>query len=143
MVYIGIDPGKKGGYAAIKDGVAETHLWDNEAFIEWLKQIDDQCIVCLEHVHAFPGDTGKSSFNFGKSAGFIEGVLSALGKPYQLVDPRRWKNSFALDSDKAKSIEVCKHLFPGVSLLPNERCKVSSDGMAEALLMAEYARRNL
>jgi crossover junction endodeoxyribonuclease RuvC len=84
-----------------------------------------------------------SSFNFGKSAGFIEGVLCALGIPYQLITPQRWKKEFTLNSDKQKSIDVCERLFPNVDLLPTPRCKVKSDGMAEALLMAEYARRNL
>ena len=35
MTYVGIDPGKSGGYAAIIDGVAETHFWDDLKFIEW------------------------------------------------------------------------------------------------------------
>jgi hypothetical protein len=30
-----------------------------------------------------------------------------------------------------------------VSLLPTERCKKDNDGMAEALLLAEYARRKM
>lgn len=42
-----------------------------------------------------------------------------------------------------KSFEVCRKLFPDVSLLPTSRCKKSHDGMAEALLMAEYARRRM
>jgi hypothetical protein len=38
-------------------------------------------------------------------------------------------------------VDVCKRLFPGVNLLPTERCRKESDGMAEATLLAEYARR--
>lgn len=150
MVYIGIDPGKTGGYAAIIDNVPETHIWDNEKFIEWLKDKKEYpAVICLEAVHAFPDDNKNgyrgvtSTFNFGKSAGFIEGVIQAIGIPYQRVDPRTWKKEFALDSDKQKSIDTCKHLFPGVSLLPSERARKDSDGMAEALLMAEYARRHM
>ena len=37
----------------------------------------------------------------------------------------------------------CPWLFPDVSLLATPRCKKPHDGMAEALLMAEYARRKL
>lgn len=80
-------------------------------------------------------------FNFGKSAGFIEGVLQAYGIPYQLITPQKWKKEFSLGHSKEDSITVCKRLFPSVKLLPTDRCKKESDGMAEALLMAEYARR--
>ena len=38
---------------------------------------------------------------------------------------------------------VCRQLFPEADLHPTERSRVDSDGMAEALLMAEFARRKL
>lgn len=91
-----------------------------------------------------PGQGVTSMFNFGKSAGYIEGVLTALGIPYQLVMPKRWKAEFTLcGKDKQASIETCKRLFPDVSLRASERCRKDSDGMAEALLMAEFARRKM
>ena len=58
--------------------------------------------------------------------------------------PKRWKAEFILNGkDKAASVETCRRLFPGVALRPSERCRKDSDGMAEALLMAEYARRRM
>lgn len=150
MVSIGIDVGKKGGYAIIYDeDDYETHVWDDQEFIETMWEIaqttsaKERIVVCVEKVGSMPHQGVTSSFNFGKSAGFIEGVLSALGLPYQLIPPQRWKKEFTLNSEKQKSIEVCERLFPKANLLPTERCRVKSDGMAEALLMAEYARRNL
>ena len=83
-------------------------------------------------------------FNFGKSAGYIEGVLSALGIPYQLVPPNKWKKEFSLiGKDKQASIETCRKLFPELDLKRTERCRTDSDGKAEATLLAEYARRNM
>jgi hypothetical protein len=38
---------------------------------------------------------------------------------------------------------VCEKLFPGVDLRATERSRKPSDGLAEALLMAEYARRRM
>ena len=87
------------------------------------------------------GQGVTSMFNFGKSAGFIEGVLRAYNIPFQLVPPKTWKKEFSLGSDKAQSIEVCKRLFPKVNLLRTDKCRKEHDGMAEALLMAEYGRR--
>lgn len=150
MIYIGIDPGKKGGYALVCDGDVDTHPWDDEGFVIWLIGVkavaeanDEHILAAVEKVGAMPGNGSVSMFNFGKSAGYIEGVLTALGIPYQLVPPRRWKAAFSLTNDKGRSIEVCKKLFPGVDLKRTERCKVDSDGKAEALLIAEWGRRNL
>ena len=67
--------------------------------------------------------------------------LAALEIPCQLVTPRTWKGEFGLNGSKDRSIEVCKRLFPGVYLLPSSKCRKESDGMAEAILIAEYARR--
>lgn len=39
--------------------------------------------------------------------------------------------------------KVLEKHWPGVPLRRTDRCKKDHDGMAEALLMAEYARRHL
>lgn len=151
MIYIGIDPGHKGGYAIISDeGEVKVAPWDDSQFVMCMRGISAYAhennvlmIAALEKVGAMPGQGTVSMFNFGKSAGFIEGVLTAFGIPYQLVTPVRWKREFGLNSDKAKSIEVCKRLFPGVDLIPTERSRKESDGMAESLLLSLYAQRCL
>lgn len=145
MIYIGIDVGKKGGFAAIGENFGIlAHTWDNDRFVSVMKMVaeKDDCIACVEQVHAMPNQGTVSMFNFGKSAGFIEGVLSANKIPYQLVPPKKWKKEYGLGNDKSQSIEVCNKLFPHISLLPTAKCTKDSDGMAEALLMAEYARRH-
>ena len=96
----------------------------------------------VEKVGAMPGQGVTSMFHFGKSAGFIEGVLNAFRIPFSLVTPQKWKKEFGLHSDKQESINVCKELFPQANLLPTSRCRKDSDGMAEALLIAEFGRRN-
>ena len=150
-ISIGIDPGKSGGVSVIWDkGGVSSVPYDDIEFIELIQSIDIYSssenipiVCCVEKVGAMPGQGVTSMFTFGKSAGFIEGVLQALGIPYQLIPPRKWKKEYSLNSDKQKSIEVCKKLFPGVSLRRTDRCTTDHDGMAESLLMAEYARRNL
>jgi crossover junction endodeoxyribonuclease RuvC len=100
-------------------------------------------VAAVEKVGAMPGQGVTSMFNFGKSAGFIEGVLTALGIPYQLVPPNKWKKEFSLiGQDKQASIVTCRKLFPELDLKRTERCRTDSDGKAEATLLAEYARRH-
>ena len=144
MIYIGVDPGKKGSFGAIEEVGIYVKPWDNVFFIEYCRDIyraGEKAMACVEKVGAMPGQGVTSMFSFGKSAGFIEGVLQAYNIPYQLVPPQTWKREFSLGHSKEDSITVCKRLFPSVKLLPTDRCKKESDGMAEALLMAEYARR--
>jgi hypothetical protein len=37
---------------------------------------------------------------------------------------------------------MCENLFPGVQLV-RKGCRTAHDGMAEAILMAEYGRRTI
>lgn len=146
-VRIGIDPGKKGGYAVLIDGkVWKAEVWDDAEFVDTMRQVSQMRTVAraaVEKVGAVRGNGVTSMFSFGKSAGYIEGVLAAFDIPYQLIPPSVWKREFSLSSDKALSIKVCKRLFPDVNLLPTERCRKESDGVGESVLLAEYARRKL
>ena len=144
MIYIGVDPGKNGGIAIIdSDGVIAFPFSEERLLIE-LDGIaqEYECICYLEHVHAMPKQGVSSTFNFGMNFGFIQGVLKAYNIPYELVTPQKWKKEFSCTSDKNTSIEVCKRLFPGVNLKATDRCRKDHDGIAEALLIAEYGRRH-
>lgn len=145
--YIGIDPGKSGAMAIIHAlGNVEVIPFDAVEYSLALARVHGGAYpvtCCVEKVGAMPGQGVVSMFNFGHNLGVIEGLLRGYGIPYQLVPPQTWKKEFSLSSDKAKSIEVCQKLFPNVRLLATERSRKPNDGMAEALLMAEYARRKL
>ena len=43
---------------------------------------------------------------------------------------------------KATSLLAVQRLFPNIDLRASERCKIPHDGIVDALLMAEYCRRN-
>ncbi len=150
MIYLGIDPGKKGGFTTIQKTAKGTEQvlvcpWDDILFSDtanWLRGYEGTLFAVVEKVHSMPQQGVKSTFNFGQSYGFIKGVLTALGIPYQEIPPQEWKKEFGLiGKDKKESIRVCKQLFPNVSLLPTPKSRVDSDGMAESLLIAEFARR--
>lgn len=149
MIYIGIDPGETGGFAVIMVDGGQTDIavgaMEDGCFVRTMQAVADDKLMdkfaIVEQVNSRPKQGAPGMFKFAKNAGHIEGVLEALRIPYQLVVPRKWKAEFGLNSDKAKSCEVCKRLFPNVNLRRTERCKKDHDGMAEALLMAEYARR--
>ena len=148
-MYIGIDPGKNGGIAAIEADGNEIKSYKTVAYDEFkliatvyiLKP--ERTRVVVERVGAMPGQGVTSTFNFGKNFGFILGVLESFHFPYELVTPQKWKREFGVTADKNTSIEVCKRLFPDVNLKRTERCTKDHDGMAEALLLAEFCRRHM
>ena len=144
MIYIGIDPGKTGALAVIDRNQAILFPFSEGEYVNVLKTLPPQISrACLEHVTAMPKQGVTSMFNFGQNFGYIKGLLEAFSIPYELVRPQKWKKEFSITGDKNSSIEVCKRLFPGVSLLKTDRCRKDDNNMAEALLMTEYARRRL
>lgn len=150
QIFLGIDPGKSGGVSLIKivESEISAESYPMEA-IEFPRLIADliedertyAIIACIEKVSARPGQGVTSMFHFGEGYGYIRGVLEANFVPYQLVPPQKWKKEFSLGADKEDSIKACKRLFPNVSLRRTPKCSKDHDGMAESLLMAEYARR--
>lgn len=143
MIYIGIDPGKNGGIAFIQDKDTLIYPYSDDTLLLRFQDLNyEKCVCYLEQVHAMPKQGVSSTFNFGMNYGFIQGVLKAYNIPFELVPPQKWKKEFSCTSDKNTSIEVCKRLFPGVNLKATERSKKDHDGMAEALLIAEYGRRH-
>lgn len=148
MIYIGIDPGKSGALAIIDEAGITVEPFDEVIYRDRLGligeriEIGERAVCALEKVGARPMQGVSSTFEFGRNAGFIEGLLVANEIPYALVTPQRWKKEFALlKRDKDASIAEARRLFPSVSLLPTERSRKDNDGMAEALLIAEWARR--
>jgi hypothetical protein len=144
MTCIGIDPGQSGAIAIIaNDGSVNLAHYDKSLYIDSLMaaMLDAKVMCVVEHVGAMPGQGVSSTFKFGVNFGWIQGALDTIGVPYELVRPQKWKKMFSCTSDKNTSIAVAKRLFPHVSLKRTPRCVKDDDGLAEALLMAEYARR--
>ena len=146
MIYIGIDPGAKGAMALLDDNARLPKIipFDKEEYIDRLRLIfyeEAECICCIESVHALPRQGVTSTWNFGVSYGWLLGMLDTLCIPYQPITPQKWKKEFGLNSDKAKSVEVCKQLFPGIKLLRTDRSRKEDDNIAEAVLLSLYAKR--
>ncbi len=76
---------------------------------------------------------------FMEQYGLIRGILIGLGVPYEDCHPATWKASiFHGASDKTDARVLAASLFPDVA---QRFERVKDDGLAEATLIAEYARR--
>lgn len=148
-VFIGIDPGKDGAMAVITDRGVHVYPFDKPSYIKAMANVraetlDSGSVKCvLEHVGAMPGQGSVSMFHFGENFGWIQGMLDSYAVSYELVRPQKWKKEFSCTSDKNTAIAVATRLFPHVDLRRTPKCKGPHDGICEALLMAEYARRKL
>ena len=94
--------------------------------------------VVVALVFAFQrGCSGVSStFKFGRAVGAIDAVCEAFRSPVHYVTPQKWKKLLGLDSDKHKSLELARSLWPNAPL-----SRKRDNNRAEALLLAEYLRR--
>lgn len=148
LKFVGIDPGKSGAIAIIdEDGIEELENYDlylyRKILIEKIVHLSkSQYSVYVENVHAMPGQGVTSMFHFGENFGKILGLLVGLGIEYQLVFPAQWKKSMGVTSDKQTSIDKACELYFEPPLLRTPRSKVPDNNRAEALLIAEYARRS-
>lgn len=110
-------------------------------------------LAVIEHAQALPRQSAVAGFRQGATWGATRMALSALGIRHEVARPQDWRRGVGLSSAgsgtkgavqrqrKADSIALAQRLFPGVDLRASERCRVPHDGKAEALLLAEYARR--
>lgn len=137
-IHIGIDPGKSGAIAVIENGVAVDHIKCSETdhdlshFLRNYSQGD--CHATIEKVSAMPRQGVASTFKFGRSFGFLEGLLVAHLIPYELVTPQKWQTFMKCRSggDKNMTKAASQRLWPDIKM---------THAIADAYLIAEYGRR--
>jgi crossover junction endodeoxyribonuclease RuvC len=164
--YVGVDPGKTGCMAVIRSEELFEKIqsplivfWDAEDLSlrivsENLQLWQGNIFVLLEKPQVMPkrkqwvggelvekevGQGAVGMLHYGIGYGKYLGMLEALKIPYGEIHPMSWKKEFMLiKQPKERSIEVARQLFPSAA----ERLTRKKDhGRAEALLIAEYARR--
>ena len=162
MIFIGIDPGLDGAVGAmsvvnekivaavadsapivtVKVGKREKREPNAAGMARLLSGISEGagkygCRAVLEKVGPHPKEGVSAVASLARGYGMWEGILAALGIPYQLVTPQAWKKSMGLiGKAKDDSRIMAQRMFPDVEL-PLKK----DHGRAEALLLAEYLRR--
>lgn len=144
IVMIGIDPGVTGAVGCLCESAPEPLIWDMPAnprdLYERLSGFNSNVAlqVVVEQAQAMPRQGVSSTFKTGYGYGVIIGVLAATGIPYRTVTPAVWKRAMGLQGkDKEASRALARSLWPTAPL-----GRVKDHGRAEALLLAEFGRRN-
>lgn len=160
--YIGIDPGVKGYIAVITEGepgnmefcsIADNDYRSISQFLKGVKKASgENCVCCMESVHAIFGSSAKATFSFGEVFGVLQGILVALGIPYHLVPPKTWQKEIWITEDKEykagkaidnkrTSVNAARRIFPDVDFRRTSKCKNLDDNKCDATLICEYGKR--
>lgn len=152
MIICAIDPGLSGAIAWISsEGDALIHIDDmpvievngkkkvNAAALAKLLKDRWADLVVVEAVSAMPGNGGVSMFNFGYSAGILEGVCAALGCPLKMVRPATWKKQAGVPADKGACRMMAQRYWPGA----NYFTRVKDEGRADAALLARWGAHHV
>ena len=149
MSILAIDPGVTGAVCMISGDIVSVFDLPVMTMPTGKKQINPYELTALiqelapdraviEKVGAMPGQGVVSMFNFGKSAGIIEGVCAGLFIPVSFVTPQKWKKHHGLigkDKDYARTYAIQTRPELAVQL------KRKKDiGRADAYLMAKHAK---
>lgn len=175
--FIGIDPGLGGAVTAIsgvespkiqifdtptcdkilkgkkkKKGKYQTKDDYNKiAMAEILKPfVGKDIVVCLEQVHAMPGQGSVSMFGFGRGTGIWEGIVAAYGFKLELVTPTEWKKEYGdtlLAQKPPKSPKIDDATFNKMTLAQKAQLAIEQKELAklkrEAKEAAKTAAREL
>lgn len=161
--YIGIDIGKHGAIAIInKDGSIVTHampLLSGDVDIQGLIHIllrytPANTHVVFEKLGVIFGSSKQTAFSMGYQSGVVETACVAYALPYTKVRAVDWQKQMfqgvttinkvgsSAKNTKAMALVAIQRIFPNVKLTATSRATKPHDGLIDALLMAEYARRN-
>lgn len=145
----------------VKKGKKQKELVDFQALTDLLTKLqlssiqvkdpppDDRPWV-VEEQSAMPGDGARSmgavsAFTLGYNYAIVIAALEAVNHPYVVTRAKDWQRVFRIagggDRTKVQSVQLVQQEFPDVGLLRTPRSRTLCDGMADALLMSEYARR--
>lgn len=162
MIYVGIDNGLSGGVAAIDgDGrivsLSEMPKTPNGKGFEL--DVDGLRILLSKYLPSTVAIELPTKHSPGVLAlcstwccyGGIRAVLAMEGvRTHEITSPLTWQKLFWTKpkmpkgrkfDTKAAALKVAKQLWPHQDWRKNDRCKVPHDGLVDAALIAEYARR--
>lgn len=145
--FLGIDPGKGGGIAALSESgevVLAVRMPETEQ--DLLSTFASGAVhsaaafAYIERVHASPQMGVTSAFTFGYGLGRLHMALAAAGIPFDQVTPQAWqvalncrvKSPGMGKGDKNVTKARAQQLFPSVTV---------THALADALLLAEFCRR--
>lgn len=135
--YLGVDVGTSGAMAIVNASghVVSVQRLDATQHDVWAWLAAQRVrLAVIEKVNAMPRQGVSSTFKFGTSFGFCQGLLVAAGIRFEFVTPQKWQKALDCRSGGDKNVTKARaqSLFTGFKVI---------HANADALLLAEFARR--
>lgn len=148
---------------SIKKNGKNKKDYDIAAMAAILRKYENRHVIFyIEAVFSMKGQGVSSTFNFGRGKGIWEGMAYAFNFEVKMISPQTWKKKWpelkssfipsksktirkeiekqkriSKAASKAEARKLASNLYPSVK----DRLKtVNSDGRAEAILIAHYAK---
>lgn len=118
---------------------------------------EEESLVIFEKLGVIFGTSKSTAFSMGYQAGAIEMACIALSLSYYMVGAKQWQKEMfqgtnlvtkksksgksTVTDTKATALIVAKQLFPNQKLTFGDKASKPHDGLVDALLMAEFAKR--
>lgn len=125
---------------------------------EAVSHLGKDAYVAFEKLGVIFGSGKNVAFSMGNQAGAIEMSLIANQLPYTKVNAKDWQKAMfqgveeitkisknaknPVRDTKAMALVAIKRIFPELKLTFDTRATIPHDGLIDAVLIAEYARRN-
>lgn len=104
MVVLGIDPGLRGGMAAICEGTAVVVKMPNISpeIRDAIRSLvgTGPAVAYIEDVHSMPDDAPKAAGTFLRNVGQLEMCLCCLEIRMERVSPQKWQKDLSLPRPK-------------------------------------------
>ena len=158
-IIIGIDNGVSGGLAAVTETsfllsmiampiqkARKGNEIDAKAVWQWISDMDisyDKLTVIIEE----PGGSksAKAATSMAGSFHCLRTICEIKGIRWHRITPQIWQKDLLpgckSGDTKPRALAAVKALWPGESFLATECSKVAHEGLVDAALIAEYARR--
>lgn len=110
-------------------------------------------MVVFEKLQSIFKSSKRTAFSMGEQYGSVRMCCISNAIRYTEVPAKDWQKEIFQGQDKiyitgskkvdtkAMALMAVKRLFPHLNLLMTEKSSVPHDGLVDAILMAEYARR--
>lgn len=152
--YIGIDPGKDGAIATIKDGEIVLMKfpkigkeYDLQAMMDIFASFDSKnCHVGIEDVKALQGVMKAGNWSLSRGKTILEMCCLFYKLPLTMVHSKTWQKEIwqgvdKQDNAKDTTLLAMKRLFPNQDFTKSARATKDDSGQVDALGIAEYCRR--
>lgn len=170
-VYVGIDIGKQGAIAmmysqetiaTIPMPMIKTEL-DYHMLAQRISHLREaygsNLHIVFEKLGVIFGTSKSTAFSMGNQAGAVEMICICQNIPYtkvravdwqkamftgveQITKPSKTAGAKPVRDTKAMALVAVKRIFPQQQLVFGTRASVPNNNLIDAVLMAEYARRN-